>query len=180
MARRYPVLPPVSLVRSAGTALVLATAVALSLGHGPAVAGPPPAVDQQQSGSSSEATGQGSASAADPWAPSSQGSAATLDAPSELRAEATSPTSARLTWRPASGYDQVTGYQVFQQGTSTPVAEVDGHTLTAEVGSLEPGISYTFAVHAVGPDGRASGASQQVELTMPERTAGDQPAVGGV
>lgn len=168
MARRHPVPYSVSPARTTFVALTAAVAVALSTGQGLA-AGPPSAPEQPRE-ASREA---GTASALDPWAPGqaqNQPAAPTLDAPAELRAEATGPTTARLTWQPPQGTTDVAGYQVFQQGTSTPIVQVAADTLSTEVGSLEPGISYTFAVHSVLSDGRVSSAPRQVELVMPGRT----------
>ncbi|MBB1247276.1 fibronectin type III domain-containing protein, partial [Streptomyces durbertensis] len=101
-----------------------------------------------------------------------------LRPPRGLEVEATGPSSVRLSWQEATatGRGAVAGYRVFQDGTSTAVVAVGPQVLTAEVGSLEPGISYGFTVRAIDADGLYSAASEEVELTMPARpTASDGP-----
>ena len=177
MARRHSVSYSVSPAHTAFVALTAAVLVALSAGQGLA-AGPPSA--PQKPAAAQEA---GTASADDPWATATaqaqnRPAAPALDAPAELRVEATGPTTARLSWQPPRGAADVAGYQVFQQGTSTPIAQVAADTLSTEVGSLEPGISYTFAVHSVMADGRLSSTPRQVELVMPPRTDVTLPGAG--
>lgn len=173
MARRHSVPYSVSPAHTTFVALTAAVLVALSAGQGLA-AGPPAAPQKPREAARAADT----ASAEDPWAPAqaqNRPAAPTLDSPAELRAEATGPTTARLSWQPPRGAADVAGYQVFQQGTSTPILQVAADTLSTEVGSLEPGISYTFAVHSVMADGRLSSTPQQVELVMPPRTDVTQP-----
>ncbi|MBB1254556.1 fibronectin type III domain-containing protein [Streptomyces sp. OF3] len=101
-----------------------------------------------------------------------------LQPPRGLEAEATGPSTVRLIWQEATvtGRGVVAGYRVFQDGTSTAVVSVGPEVLTAEVGSLEPGISYGFTVRAIDADGRYSAPSEEVELTMPARpTVSDGP-----
>ncbi|MCK1796942.1 fibronectin type III domain-containing protein [Streptomyces sp. XM4193] len=163
MARRSPMTHS---VRAARTAVALAAAALLaSVAPAPAQAAPP-LPDSPRTAAPSPVD-----RAAIPARPAAPG----LAAPAELRVEATGPTTARLSWQPPRDHDGVNGYVVFQQGTSTPIAEVEADTLSTDVGSLEPGISYTFTVHSVDEKGRVSPAPRRVELVMPPRADVEPP-----
>lgn len=179
MARRQLVPYPVSPSRATLVALVSSMAVLLGSAQGLAADPvPPPASSAAESiGPQKAPEGIGGGTAAyNPWL---TGSAETHDhsnapsrlaAPTRLRVEPTGPTTARLTWQPPEEAERVAGYQVFQQGTSTPIAEVPADTLTVTVDTLEPGISYTFAVHTVDRRGAVLSTPAEAELVMPTRT----------
>ncbi|MBU7598601.1 fibronectin type III domain-containing protein [Streptomyces sp. P38-E01] len=167
MARRSPMTHS---VRAARTAVALAAA-ALLAGTAFTPAQPAPTLPDTPRAAAPAPDGTASERAAAPDRPAAPG----LTAPDELRVEATGPTTARLSWQPPSDHDGVNGYVVFQQGTSTPIAEVEADTLSADVGSLEPGISYTFTVHSVDDEGRVSPVPRRVELVMPPRPEVELP-----
>ncbi|UGY91793.1 fibronectin type III domain-containing protein [Streptomyces gobiensis] len=85
-------------------------------------------------------------------------------APANLRGKATGPATAHLTWDEATDDVGVTGYQVIQQGTATPIHELGQNAREADVSSLEVGISYTFTVKAIDEAGNVSEASNEVEI----------------
>ncbi|WP_431783492.1 fibronectin type III domain-containing protein [Streptomyces chumphonensis] len=92
--------------------------------------------------------------------------------PQDLTVRAVDSETVRLRWEPpygAGGGSAVATYQVFQQGTATPVAEVGADTLEAEITGLEPGISYTFTVRAVNAAGHASPDSPRADVILPGR-----------
>ncbi|GAA4689271.1 hypothetical protein GCM10023347_51470 [Streptomyces chumphonensis] len=92
--------------------------------------------------------------------------------PQHLAVRAVDSGTVRLSWEPPAGPDggsAVATYQVFQQGTATPVAEVGADTLETEITGLEPGISYTFTVRAVDAAGHASPDSPRADVTLPGR-----------
>jgi YD repeat-containing protein len=91
-------------------------------------------------------------------------------APSGLTVTGTTPTSVSLSWTAPSG--TVTGYYVYQAGSSAPVATVTGTTAT--VTGLTPSTSYTFTVAAYNAAGTGP-ASASVQATTGTETIPGAP-----
>ncbi|WP_216216321.1 glycoside hydrolase family 18 chitinase [Amycolatopsis aidingensis] len=94
--------------------------------------------------------------------------------PAGLSAGETTSSTVPLSWSPAQDNVGVTAYEVFQDGSSTPVGSTASTSFT--VGGLQPETTYTFRVRAKDEAGNVSGLSQPVSATTKEF---GQPGPGG-
>ena len=91
-------------------------------------------------------------------------------APHTLTAGALSSTQIALTWRRSQDNVSVAGYQIYRNGSSTPVTTI---TLTHHTDTgLTPGTNYTYTVRAIDAAGNQSAASNSASA----RTQGTPPA----
>ena len=66
------------------------------------------------------------------------------------------PTSATLSWSPATDGEGVLSYNVYEVGNPIPIATVDGSTLVHFATGLTPGSSYQYKVEAADGNGNWS------------------------
>ncbi|UJF32648.1 pectinesterase family protein [Paenibacillus hexagrammi] len=79
--------------------------------------------------------------------------------------------SVTLTWSGATDPIGVTGYAIFQQGVSAPIATVDASSDMYTVVGLTAGASYAFKVEALDDAGCMSTDGPSVEVTLPSTDA---------
>jgi chitodextrinase len=84
-------------------------------------------------------------------------------APTNLAANAVSPTQINLSWTASTDNVGVTGYQVFRGGTQ--IATVSGSTTSYSNTGLQPSTTYSYTVNAVDAGGNVSGASNTATAT---------------
>lgn len=89
-----------------------------------------------------------------------------------LRAVHLFPTTARLTWSPASDNSgTVTNYSIYRkdeaQSSFMKVGTVAGHMNAYDVKDLLPGVTYTFRVLAADAQGNETGDGPSLSVTMP-------------
>ncbi|GAB3477439.1 glycoside hydrolase family 18 chitinase [Amycolatopsis cihanbeyliensis] len=94
--------------------------------------------------------------------------------PAGLGAGETTSSTIPLSWSPAQDNVGVTGYEVFQGDSTTPVGSTASTSFTA--GGLQPETTYTFRVRAKDEAGNVSGLSQPVSATTKEF---GEPGPGG-
>lgn len=94
--------------------------------------------------------------------------------PTGLTAGTPTSTTIPLTWQAATDNVRVTGYDVFQGSSTTPVGTSTSTSFS--VGGLQPETTYTFRVRARDAAGNASGLSAPVSATTAKQ--GD-PGPGG-
>jgi hypothetical protein len=104
-------------------------------------------------------------SAADTTAPS---------APSNVAVTGTTSSSVSLSWSASTDNVDVTGYDVFQGSSATPVATANGTSAT--VAGLSPSTTYSFRVKARDAAGNRSPDSSSISATTAASTAGGLPA----
>ncbi|MFF4737314.1 fibronectin type III domain-containing protein [Streptomyces sp. NPDC001262] len=98
-------------------------------------------------------------------------------APTSLEAKATGATTARLTWKKATGTaSPVAGYRVYQKGVAEPVRTTGPDTLDADIAGLKASTAYAFTVKAFDAKGNVSPASNEATVTT---DPSDEPAPGG-
>jgi hypothetical protein len=90
--------------------------------------------------------------------------------PTGLAATATTSSSVSLSWAAATDNVGVTGYEVFQGSSTTPVATVTGTSAT--VGGLAASTAYSFTVKARDAAGNRSAASAAVTATTSAGSGG--------
>ncbi len=83
--------------------------------------------------------------------------------PGNLRVTATTSTSISIAWNAASDNVGVTGYDVFQGASTTPIGMAMSTIFT--VSGLTPNTTYTFTIRAEDAAGNVSGASNSVSAT---------------
>lgn len=83
--------------------------------------------------------------------------------PTGLAVTGTTSTSVSLSWTPSTDNVQVTGYEVFQGASATPVATVTATAAT--VSGLAPSTGYSFTVKARDAAGNRSSASAATAAT---------------
>ncbi|WP_448614590.1 fibronectin type III domain-containing protein [Modestobacter sp. URMC 112] len=100
-------------------------------------------------------------------------------APQQVTAQATSPTSATVSWQPATDDVGVAGYRVLRStGTAaaTQVGTTTGTTFS------DPGLTasgtYSYTVHAVDAAGNVSPVSDPATVTTPAGSTAPPPATG--
>jgi len=94
--------------------------------------------------------------------------------PTGLRAGETTSRSVPLSWQAATDNVRVTGYEVFQGNSTTPVATTASTSVS--VSGLQPATTYSFRVRARDEAGNVSGYSASVSATTKQQ--GD-PGPGG-
>lgn len=94
--------------------------------------------------------------------------------PTGLTAGDPTSTSVPLSWQAAADNTGVTGYDVFQGSSTTPVASTASTSVS--VGGLQPATTYTFRVRAHDEAGNVSGMSAPVSATTDEQ---GNPGPGG-
>ncbi|MDI3403143.1 fibronectin type III domain-containing protein [Streptomyces cavernicola] len=98
-------------------------------------------------------------------------------APTRLRAHASGPRAATLSWRAATDNEEVTSYDVYQRGSK--IHSVDGDSTAALVTGLRPGIDYTFTVKARDAADNSSRAADPVGLTTAAAPEGAEGTSAG-
>ncbi|MDR6972031.1 LamG-like jellyroll fold domain-containing protein [Leifsonia shinshuensis] len=90
-------------------------------------------------------------------------------APSGVAATATS-SAVTVSWTvPAdNGGTPITGYRIYRQGTTDPVATVGGDATSASVTGVWPGDTATFAVSAVNAVGESAVSGWSAPVTVPD------------
>ncbi len=94
--------------------------------------------------------------------------------PAGVTAQAGSATSVHVMWEWATDNEEVTGYEVLQEGRT--VAAVPGVKRMVDVNSLEPATRYVFTVRARDAAGNVSAPSAPVPVTTPDATPDDHEA----
>ncbi|MBA3470514.1 MAG: cellulose binding domain-containing protein [Herpetosiphonaceae bacterium] len=97
--------------------------------------------------------------------------------PGGLSSPSKTSSSVSLSWAAATDNLGVTGYEVFQNGGSTPVATVGGASAT--VSGLNPSTSYSFTVRARDAAGNRSPLSAPLSVTTNPAPAGGLSATFG-
>ena len=95
--------------------------------------------------------------------------------PTTLTATAVSETRIDLSWSGASDNLGVTGYQIFRNGSSTPVASVGASPTSYSDTGLTANTTYSYTVKAVDASGNTSVASPSASATTPDTTAPTPP-----
>ncbi|MFM9367500.1 fibronectin type III domain-containing protein [Streptomyces sp. Da 82-17] len=95
-------------------------------------------------------------------------------APTRLRARASGPRAATLSWRAATDNEEVTAYDIYQRGSR--IHSVDGDSTAALVTGLRPGTDYTFTVKARDAADNSSRAGEAVGLTTAGASDGTDDA----
>jgi hypothetical protein len=88
-------------------------------------------------------------------------------APGSLTATATGPTSVQLNWAASSDNVGVTGYQIFRDGSSTPLVTVAGTVTSYVDNSVVASTTYSYTVKAKDAAGNLSTASNTATATTP-------------
>ncbi|WP_345630443.1 LamG-like jellyroll fold domain-containing protein [Rugosimonospora acidiphila] len=97
-----------------------------------------------------------------------------VNAPGAPRAAAaaldTDGKSVDVTWSApnSNGGSAITGYKVYREGTSEPVASVGADTSSAQVTGLWPGDTAQFTVTAVNPAGQSAPSGATGKVTIPD------------
>ncbi|MDQ8701383.1 fibronectin type III domain-containing protein [Streptomyces sp. LHD-70] len=91
-------------------------------------------------------------------------------APTHLRARASGPRAATLSWRAATDNEEVTSYDIYQRGSK--IHSVNGDSTAALVTGLRPGTDYTFTVKARDAADNSSRAGDAAGLTTAEAPDG--------
>lgn len=91
-------------------------------------------------------------------------------APGSLTATATGPTSVRLTWTPSSDNVGVSGYQVFRNSSSTPLASLSGSATSFTDTTAAAQQTYTYTVRVTDAAGNAA-SSTSAPVTTPAATS---------
>lgn len=84
-------------------------------------------------------------------------------AATSLRAHASGPRAATLSWRAAKDNEEVTSYEIYQRGSK--IHSVNGDSTAALITGLRPGTDYTFTVTARDAADNTSRPSGAVGLT---------------
>jgi hypothetical protein len=89
-------------------------------------------------------------------------------APSNLQATSVSASEIDLAWNAATDDVGVTGYQIFRNGSATPIASVGGTATSYSDTGLSAGTTYSYTVKAVDAAGNVSAASAPATATTPK------------
>lgn len=92
-------------------------------------------------------------------------------APGSLTATATGPTSVRLNWTASSDAFGVTGYEVYRDSASTPLATLGATATSYTDSTADPAQTYTYTVRAEDAVGNAASATS-APVTTPAAPAG--------
>jgi fibronectin type 3 domain-containing protein len=95
--------------------------------------------------------------------------------PTTLTATAVSETRIDLSWSGATDNLGVTGYQIFRNGSSTPIASVGASPTSYSNTGLTAGTTYSYTVKAVDASGNTSDASPSASATTLDTTAPTPP-----
>ncbi len=93
-----------------------------------------------------------------------------------LSTPANTDTMASLSWTAASDNVGVTGYDVYQGSSSTPIASLSGTTMAYTVTGLTARTSYSFSVKAKDAAGNASALSNVLSVTTTKAAVADTQA----
>ena len=96
-------------------------------------------------------------------------------APSGLTATAVSANRIDLAWNAASDNVGVTEYRIYRDGSATPIASVDGSTLTYSDTSVSAATTYTYTVTAADAAGHESDASNSASASTGDNVAPSKP-----
>jgi chitodextrinase len=109
--------------------------------------------------------------------PATTGSADTIapQPPTTVNATAISENRIDLAWSGASDNVGVTGYQIFRNGSATPIAAVGASPTTYSDTGLTAGTTYTYTIRAVDASGNTSNASSSASATTLDTTAPNPP-----
>jgi len=83
--------------------------------------------------------------------------------PTALSAQATGPSEVKLTWKPSTDDDGVSGYRIVRDGIE--IASVTQNRFTDA--SAQPGTTYRYSVIAADPSDNRSAASSETTITTP-------------
>ena len=89
-------------------------------------------------------------------------------APANLHTTSVAPTEIDLAWNAASDDVGVTGYQIFRNGSATPIASVGATPTSYRNTGLAAGTAYSYTVRALDAAGNVSAASAAASATTPK------------